>query len=98
MIAIGLFEVAAAVHELLFGAASGVVIAGHDIPRVAGTLEGPNQFAAWLNLLLPVLFARMLTDRNPWLIPAVALGGRYGGGDALALGDRGRASLAQRWC
>ena len=74
LIAIGLFEVAAAVHELLFGAASGVVIAGHNIPRVAGTLEGPNQFAGWLNLLLPVLFARMLTDRNPWLVASVILG------------------------
>ena len=73
LIAIGFVEVAAAVHELLFGAASGVVIAGHNVPRVAGTLEGPNQFAGWLNLLLPVLFARMLTDRNPWLIVSVVL-------------------------
>jgi O-antigen ligase len=73
LIAIGLFEVAAAGSELLFGAASGVVIAGHNVPRVAGTIEGPNQFAAWLNLLLPVLFARMLADRNPWLIVSVAL-------------------------
>lgn len=73
LIAIGLFEVAAAVYELLFGASSGVIIAGHDIPRVAGTLEGPNQFAGWLNLLLPVLFARMLADRNRWLIATVAL-------------------------
>lgn len=64
---------AAAAHELLFGAASGVIIAGHNVPRVAGTLEGPNQFAGWLNLLLPVLFARMLTDRNRWLIASVAL-------------------------
>ena len=73
LIAIGLFEVAAAVFEVFFGAASGVIIAGHNIPRVAGTLEGPNQFAGWLNLLLPVLFARMLTDRNPWLIASVSL-------------------------
>jgi O-antigen ligase len=73
LIAIGFFEVGAALFELLFGAASGVMIAGHDLPRVAGTLEGPNQFAGWLNLLLPVLFARMLTDRNPWLIASVVL-------------------------
>lgn len=73
LIAIGFVEVAAAAHELLFGAASGLVIAGHNVPRVAGTLEGPNQFAGWLNLLLPVLFARMLTDRNPWLIASVVL-------------------------
>jgi O-antigen ligase len=73
LIAIGLFEVAAAGFQLLFGAASGVMIGGHNIPRVAGTIEGPNQFAGWLNLLWPVLFARMLVDRNPWLIAAVAL-------------------------
>jgi O-antigen ligase len=73
LIAVGLFEAAASVFELLFGAASGVFIAGHNMPRVAGTLEGPNQFAGWLNLLLPVLFARMLTDRNPWLIASVVL-------------------------
>jgi O-antigen ligase len=73
LIAIGLFEVAASVYELLFGAASGVVVAAHNFPRVAGTLEGPNQFAGWLNLLLPVLFARMLVDRNRWLIASVVL-------------------------
>jgi O-antigen ligase len=73
LIAIGLFEVAAAVRELLFGASSGVFIGGHNFPRVAGTLEGPNQFAGWLNLLFPVLFARLLRDRNPWLVAAVVL-------------------------
>jgi O-antigen ligase len=74
LIAVAFLEFGAAVYELLFGAASGVIIAGHNIPRVAGTIEGPNQFAGWLNLLLPVLFARMLVDRNPWLIASVALG------------------------
>lgn len=73
LIGIGLFEAAAAVHELLFGAASGVFISGHNVPRVAGTLEGPNQFAGWLNLLWPVLFARVLVDRNPWLVAAFAV-------------------------
>lgn len=73
LIGIGLFEVGAAVFQLLFGAASGVIISGHNVPRVSATLEGPNQFAAWLNLLLPVLFARMLTDRNGWLVATTIL-------------------------
>lgn len=73
LIAVAFFEAAAAVGQLLFGAASGVFVGGHNVPRVSGTLEGPNQFAGWLNLLIPVLFARMLTDRNPWLIGAVVL-------------------------
>jgi hypothetical protein len=73
LIAIAFFEAAAAAKELLFGASSGVFVGTHNIPRLSGTLEGPNQFAGWLNLLIPVLFARMLTDRNPWLIGAVVL-------------------------
>jgi O-antigen ligase len=74
LIALAFFESGEAVFQLLFGAASGVVINGHNIPRVAGSLEGPNQFAGWWNLLLPVLFARMLSDRNPWLVASVVLG------------------------
>ncbi len=73
LIAIGFFEFFEAVFQLFTGAASGVFVGGHNVPRVAGSLEGPNQFAGWLNLLLPVLFARLLTDRNPWLVGSVVL-------------------------
>ena len=73
LIAIAFFEFGESVFQVLFGAASGVFIGGHNLPRVAGSIEGPNQFAGWLNLLLPVLFARMLTHRNPWLVTAVVL-------------------------
>jgi O-antigen ligase len=73
LIAIAFFEFGEVIFQLLFGAASGVMIGTHDVPRVAGSLEGPNQFAGWLNVLLPVLFARLLTDRNPWLVTAVVL-------------------------
>ena len=74
LIAMAFFEFGESGYQLLFGAASGVSIHGHVIPRVAGSLEGPNQFAGWWNLLLPVLFARMLADRNPWLVASVVLG------------------------
>ena len=73
LVAIGLFQVAEAIFQLLFGAASGVTIAGQVYPRVAGSLEGPNQFSGWLDLLLPLLFARVLTDRNPWLVVTLVL-------------------------
>jgi O-antigen ligase len=73
LIAIAFFEAAEAAFQLLFGAPSGVFVGGHAVPRVAGSLEGPNQFSGWLNLLLPVLFARTLTDRNPWLVSALVL-------------------------
>jgi len=73
LIAVAFVEAGEAAFQLGFGAPSGVFVHGQSVPRVAGSLEGPNQFAGWLNLLLPVLFARMLTDRNPWLVGAVVL-------------------------
>jgi O-antigen ligase len=73
LIVIAFFEAGEAAFQLLFGAPSGVFVGAHYLPRVAGSLEGPNQFAGWLNLLLPVLFARLLTDRNPWLVAAAVL-------------------------
>lgn len=73
LIALAFIEAGEAAFQLGFGAPAGVFVNGHAVPRVAGSLEGPNQFAGWLNLLLPVLFARMLTDRNPWLVGAVVL-------------------------
>jgi O-antigen ligase len=73
LMASGCFQCLEALYQICFGAASGVFIGSHNIPRVAGSLEGPNQFAGWLNLLLPVLFARMLSDRNRWLVATVIL-------------------------
>jgi O-antigen ligase len=73
LIAIAFVEVAEAVFQLLCGAPAGVFIHGSPVPRVAGSLEGPNQFAGWLNVLIPVLFARTLVHRNPWLVAALVL-------------------------
>ena len=73
LIGIAIFESLYAVAQLFIGAPSGVVVRGHIWPRVAGSLEGPNQFAGWLNLIFPVLFARMLLHRDVWLVSATAL-------------------------
>lgn len=73
LIAIGFFQAGEALFQLLFGAASGVLVQGHNLPRVAGSLEGPNQFAGWLNILIPVLFARTLAHRNIWLVTSLVL-------------------------
>jgi len=75
LIAVAFVEAAESVVQLLAGAPAGVFINGNAVPRVAGSLEGPNQFAGWLNVLLPVLFARTLVHRNPWLLAAVILAG-----------------------
>ncbi len=78
LIAIAFVQVAESVFQLLFGAPAGVFVRGVAVPRVSGSLEGPNQFAGWLNVLIPVLFARALVHRNPWLIAALVLSAATG--------------------
>jgi O-antigen ligase len=73
LIAVAFVQVAESISQLLFGASAGVFIHGRPVPRVSGSLEGPNQFAGWLNILVPILFARTLTHRNAWLVTALVL-------------------------
>lgn len=55
-----------AVSQGLFGGSpSGLWVNGHPIPRVVGTLEGPNQLAGFLEAALPVLW--LLPVPLPWL-------------------------------
>jgi len=75
LIGIAIAESLYGLAQLLIGAPSGMVVRGNILPRIAGSLEGPNQFAGWLNLIFPVLFARMLLHRDPWLVGAVILSG-----------------------
>ena len=46
---------------------------GSLVPRIASTLEGPNQLAGFLDVALPVLVARLLVHRDRWLTAVVAL-------------------------
>jgi O-antigen ligase len=75
LIGIAIFESLYGIAQLFTGAPSGVIVQNHILPRIAGSLEGPNQFAGWLNLIFPVLFARALLHRSGWLVVAVALSG-----------------------
>jgi O-antigen ligase len=57
---------ALAIPELFTGASSGIIVARTEVPRIAGPLEGPNQLAAYLGLMLPVILAYTLKQGRRW--------------------------------
>ncbi len=79
VVAATLLVIAVAASQALFGGApSGIMVNNHALPRVAGTLEGPNQLAGYLEVAMPVLFLSplLLADRLRvvrWLSVALAM-------------------------
>ena len=58
---------AVAFAQPLFRIGETEMIAGFDLPRIAGPLEGPNQFAGFLGVVIPVMFAFALLRERFWL-------------------------------
>jgi O-antigen ligase len=48
------------------------LIAGHDVARIGGPLEGPNQLAGFLGVVVPAMLAFVLL-RRPFLLELIAL-------------------------
>jgi O-antigen ligase len=61
-----------AVSEEFTGAIESTMIHGHVFARIAGPLEGPNQLAAFLGVLLPIVLAFAVL-RTPLILERVAL-------------------------
>jgi O-antigen ligase len=60
-----------AISQEVYGATSSLRLNGHELVRVAGPLEGPNQLAGYCDVAIPLLFA--LAIDSPALVIALSL-------------------------
>jgi O-antigen ligase len=60
-----------ALSQEFYGATSSLRINGHQMPRIAGPIEGPNQLAGYFDVAIPLLFA--LAIDSPSLLIQTAL-------------------------
>lgn len=73
-----LLVVGIALIQYASGAAPDTEIGRWFFPRLAGPLEGPNQLAAYLDLLCPVMLARVLFERTALLERSALAAGAVG--------------------
>lgn len=67
---------ALAIAQEFVGSPTALMVAGHAVTRIAGPLEGPNQLAGFLGLLLPILIVQSAANRRStgyYLFLAVAM-------------------------
>ncbi len=70
-VAVAILAALLALSQEFYGATSGLRINGHQLPRIAGPLEGPNQLAGYLDVTIPLLFA--LAIDSPSIVIQVTL-------------------------
>jgi O-antigen ligase len=56
-VAVAIVVALLALSQEFYGATSSLRINGHEMPRVAGPLEGPNQLAGYFDVAIPLIFA-----------------------------------------
>ena len=64
-----------ALADEFLGASSGLRIHGHQVPRIAGVLEGPNQLAGFIEVATAILGAWSIRERTALTDAALALCG-----------------------
>jgi O-antigen ligase len=52
-----------ALGQEIIGAPSALLVNGHALPRIAGPLEGPNQLAGYLDVVIPFALAFVVRER-----------------------------------
>lgn len=72
-IAVAIVVSALALSQEIFGAPSGLWINGHQTPRIAGPLEGPNQLAGYFDIMIPLVLALVIVTPDLWSSMALAL-------------------------
>ena len=72
-IAVAIMVSVLALSQEILGAPSGLWINGHQTPRIAGPLEGPNQLAGYFDIMIPLALALVVVTPDLWSSMALVL-------------------------
>lgn len=63
LVAVTILVSGLALLQLRYGSPESMLLHGHVVTRIAGPLEGPNQLGAFLEVVLPLLFAFAVAEK-----------------------------------